>query len=163
MQLRQLRQLRQLVQILQLMQLMQLMQPMRLHYIAPALGYLRAGRREGPLISLSLSLSLSGWLSRGFVSPFYLLVFRPCFAALRSSVFRGPWSEFALPGLRPIATIARKKISPPAGGDPSTTPSTTPSTAPKSPKKGPFPNPVQVGSPLFRGLSQTISQLSQAA
>ena len=63
-----------------------------------------------------------------------------------------PWSEL-LRSAPPIA-IARKKNSPPAGGAPSTTPSAAPSTAPKSPKKGPFPNSVQVGSPLFRGLSR---------
>jgi hypothetical protein len=97
------------------------------------------------------SLSRPGWLRRGFVFPFDLHVVRPCFETLRSSGVRRGLSCFTLPRLLPAKKSRLRSAGIP---DPSTTPSTTPSTAPKSPKKGPFPNSVQVGSPLFRGLSR---------
>jgi hypothetical protein len=51
-----------------------------------------------------ISLSLPRRLSRGFVFPFYLLVFRPCFAALRSPVVCG--LSFLCPAYRPQKKLA---------------------------------------------------------
>ena len=142
MQLRQLRQLRQLVQILQILQCVQ--------------GTYCGGWRRCVCLDAKTRVLAVGALARAtcnnFIADLLFLSEVPHSLLVAGPPCVHPYlGEWAL--LRSAPPIARKKNSPPAGGAPSTTPSTTPSTAPKSPKKERFPNSVQVGSPLFRGLS----------
>jgi hypothetical protein len=114
--------------------------------LSATLGYLRAGRREEPLISLSLSLGLAkSWVCFPLLSP------RLSSLLCCPPVFRGPWSEFALPGL--LLLPAKKSRLRPAG-IPVRLPVQLLVQHPNRPKKGHF-RIQHKPPPLFRGLSLT--------
>jgi hypothetical protein len=102
-----------------------------------------------------ISLSLSGWLSRGFVSPFHLiLAFRPCFAALRSSVVRGLCGLSLLcPAAYMAAYCPQKKSRLRPAGIPVQLPVQLPVQHPTRPKTGHFRIQLKrPPPPLFRAV-----------